>query len=210
EVRFATTLPAQDIELRLDYAADFNVGSEGIYRVKLGTDAYAISQMEAISARLAFPGFDEPRFKTPFDVVLTTRRSDAAFANTRPVHEEISADGQWKTTTFATTRPLPTYLIAFAAGPYDVVDAGDVAPNDVRAMPLPLRVIGPRGSAAELAWIAGQAPAIVTYFEQYTRQPYPFDKLDLLGLPNFAASGMENAGLIMFDDVLLRFDAGSP
>jgi aminopeptidase N len=26
---------------------------------------------ESISARYAFPGFDEPRFKTPFDVTLT-------------------------------------------------------------------------------------------------------------------------------------------
>ena len=32
---------------------------------------------------------------------------------------------------------------------------------------------------------ARQTPAIVKYYEEYTAQPYPFDKLDLLGAPDF-------------------------
>ncbi|VCX11396.1 hypothetical protein BANRA_00002 [Acinetobacter baumannii] len=30
-----------------------------------------MTQMEAISARQSFPSFDEPRFKTPFNIRLT-------------------------------------------------------------------------------------------------------------------------------------------
>src|SRR5689334_21296424 len=70
EVRFERTLPARDIDLAFEYTAPFNATLEGAYKVKVGDDAYIITQMEPISARYAFPGFDEPRFKTPFDITL--------------------------------------------------------------------------------------------------------------------------------------------
>jgi alanyl aminopeptidase len=209
EVRFGRTLLAQEIELAFAYSAPFNRQLEGLYKVKVGTDSYAITQMEPVSARFAFPGFDEPRFKTPFDIVLTVPTNEIAVANTRQLHEEVSKDAKWKTLTFATTKPLPTYLVAFAVGPWDVVDAPPIPPNDVRGNAVPLRGIGPRGSAKQLAWILGETPAIVKFYEDYTAQPYPFDKLDLLGAPDFSAGAMENAGLIVFRDALLLLDAHS-
>ncbi len=210
KIAFDTSLPAQEIQVTIDYNAAFNAKLEGLYKVKVGDDSYAITQMEAISARYAFPGFDEPRFKTPFDVTLTVPKDEAVVANTLPKHEETSADGKWKTVTYATTKPLPTYLVAFAVGPWDIVDAGPMPPNSVRKNPVPLRGIGPRGTGSQLKWILSQTPAIVKYYEEYTNIPYPFDKLDLLGAPDFSAGAMENAGLIVFRDALLRIDDHTP
>ncbi|MEO7062535.1 MAG: M1 family metallopeptidase [Dokdonella sp.] len=209
EVRFAHRVPAQDIVLAFAYNAPFNAQLEGLYKVSVGNDHYAISQMEPVSARFAFPGFDEPRFKTPFDISLTVPKDDVAIANTRQLREDASKDQKWKTLTFATTKPLPTYLVAFAVGPWDVVNAPAIPPNTVRKNAVPLRGIGPRGSAKKLAWILGETPAIVKFFEDYTAQPYPFDKLDLLGAPDFSAGAMENAGLIVFRDASLLLDAHS-
>jgi cytosol alanyl aminopeptidase len=209
-ISFGTIVPAQDVQLAIDYSAPFNAKLEGLYKVKVGDDSYAVTQMEAISARNAFPGFDEPRFKTPFDVTLTVPKDETVIANTLPKHEETSADGRWKTVSYATTRPLPTYLIAFAVGPWDVVDSAPIAANNVRKKPLPLRAIGPRGTGAELHWILAETPGIVKFFEEYTNIPYAFDKLDLLGAPDFAAGAMENAGLIVFRDALLRIDEHAP
>ena len=166
--------------------------------------------MEPISARYAFPGFDEPRFKTPFDITLTVPMDEVAVANTRQVDEKKSADGKWKTLTFATTKPLPTYLVAFAVGPWDVVDAPPIPPNSVRKNPVPLRGIAPRGKGEKLAWVLGETPAVIKFYEDYTAQPYPFDKLDLLGAPDFSAGAMENAGLIVYRDALLLLDEHSP
>jgi alanyl aminopeptidase len=209
EVSFDRTLAAQDIELAIDYSAPFNAKLQGLYKVKVGDDAYAVTQMEATSARYAFPSFDEPRFKTPFSVTLTVPKDQVAIANTRPLKEQISADAKWKTLTFAKTKPLPTYLIAVAVGPWDVLDGPTIAPNSVRKDPIPLRGIGPRGTAPQFKWILDQTPMTVQYYEDYTQQPYPFDKLDLLGAPDFGAGAMENAGLIVFRDALLRIDANS-
>src|SRR5438445_1254277 len=209
EVTFGALLPAQDVELAFDYAAPFNAKLQGLYKVKVGDDPYVTTQMEAISARYAFPGFDEPRFKTPFNIALTVPAGEVAIANTRPSSEKVSADAKWKTLTFAQTKPLPTYLIALAVGPWDVVDGPVLAANAVRKEALPLRGIGPRGTGPQLKWILEQTPATVQYYEDYTHQPYPFDKLDLLGAPDFSAGAMENAGLIVYRDALLRIDATS-
>jgi cytosol alanyl aminopeptidase len=210
KVTFDATLPAQEIGLTFDYSAAFNAKLEGLYKVKVGNDSYAVTQMESISARNAFPGFDEPRFKTPFDITLTVPKDQAVVANTLPKHEGTSSDGDWKTINYTTTKPLPTYLVAFAVGPWDVVDAPAIAPNGVRKNPLPLRAIGPRGTGPQLKWILGETPGIVKYFEEYTNIAYPFDKLDLLGAPDFNAGAMENAGLIVFRDALLRIDDHTP
>jgi alanyl aminopeptidase len=210
EVAFGATLPAQEADLAIEYSAPFNAKLQGLYKVNVGDDAYITSQMESISARYAFPGFDEPRFKTPFDITLTVPKTQVAIANTRPQKEETSKDGNWKTITYARTRPLPTYLVAIAVGPWDVVDGPTLVANSVRKQGLPLRGIGPRGTGPQLKWILEQTPAIVKFFEEYTNQPYPFDKLDLLGAPDFSAGAMENAGLIVFRDALLRIDATSP
>ena len=51
----------------------------------------------------------------------------------------------WTKHQFAQTRPLPTYLIAFAVGPYDVVDFGEIPPNSVRKTPLQLRGLTAKG-----------------------------------------------------------------
>ena len=209
ELDFGKPIAAQTLTLSLDYTAPFNAQLEGLYKVKVGDDAYAITQMEPISARYAFPGFDEPRFKVPFDVTLTVPTGQVAVANTLQTSETKSADGEWKTLTFATTKPLPTYLVAFAVGPWDVVDAPAIPANSVRSHPIPLRGIAPRGKGKNLAWVLGETPAVVRFYEEYTNQPYPFDKLDLLGAPDFSAGAMENAGLIVYRDALLLIDESS-
>ncbi|MEP6939221.1 MAG: M1 family metallopeptidase [Rudaea sp.] len=209
EVSFGVTLPAQDIDLAFDYSAAFNAKLQGLYKVHVGSDPYIVTQMESISARYAFPGFDEPRFKVPFDITLTVPKDEVAIANTRSTAEKTSADGKWKTLTFATTKPLPTYLVAMAVGPWDVVDGPPLAPSALRKDAVPLRGVGPKGTGPQFRWILEQTPATVSYFEDYTHQPYPFDKLDLLGAPDFAAGAMENAGLIVYRDALLRIDAQS-
>lgn len=209
EVRFAAPVPAQEITLDFRYEAPFNGELQGLYKVKLGNDPYAVTQMEPVSARYAFPGFDEPRFKTPFDISLTVPVADVAVTNTRQISEQKSADGRWKTLRFATTRPLPTYLVALAIGPWEVVEAKPIPANAVRKTPLPLRGLAARGNGGKLGWALQTAAEIVPFFEEYTAQPYPFDKLDLLGAPDFSAGAMENAGLIIYKDAALLIDKDS-
>jgi alanyl aminopeptidase len=195
------------VHLRITYARPYDQTLEGLYHVAVGEDHYAFTQFEALSARKAFPCFDEPRFKVPFDVTLTVPASLRAFANSREL-ETVSVEG-FTRVRFATTEALPTYLVAFAVGPFDVVEA-TIPANEVRTTPLSLRGLAPRGRGPELAFAMEHTPRIVEALERWFGIAYPFDKLDIVAVPDFAAGAMENAGLVTFRDQLLLLSSDPP
>src|SRR5207245_1625165 len=79
--------------------------------------------------------------------------------------------------------------------------------NAVRARELPLRGVAAEGRGKEMAYALAETPKIVAALEQYTGIEYPFDKLDLLAVPEKGGGAMENAGAITFGEALLLFDA---
>ncbi|MCA9622342.1 MAG: M1 family peptidase, partial [Myxococcales bacterium] len=192
-------LPAGSVELRLSFAGTLSEALVGMYRVEDGGEDYVFTQLEPSDARRVFPCFDDPIFKVPFDVSVTAPADDRVFANT----PELSAepDGERITHTFATTKPLPTYLVALAMGPLDVLEGPQT--------PVPLRLITARGKSQSgklaLATAAAQLPLLGNWFGH----PYPYAKLDLVAVPNFGPGAMENAGLVTFREELLLVDGGS-
>jgi aminopeptidase N len=198
-----TPLPAGKATLTLSYSAPFQTSGQGLYRTKAGDDWYAFTQFEAIDARRMFPGFDEPGFKTPFDITVHARGSARVIANTPVLRSTPEANG-WVRHDFQTTRPLPTYLIAFAVGPLDVVDAGAVPPNGMRSAPLPLRLVAVHGQGSRTAFAVREAPKLVQRLEQYFGIAFPYPKLDLIASP-IMGGAMENAGAIIFSERLLLF-----
>lgn len=169
--------------------------SAGIFQLKEGDRWYVYTQFEPTDARRAFPCLDEPLFKVPWQITLHVPHDLAAFANTSEESQSTEANGM-KTVRFAATKPLPSYLVAFAVGPFDTVSAGR-DPNGV-----PLRVIVPKGKANEAKFAAESIPQLLKLLENYFGMPYPYDKLDSIVMPisNFA---MENAGLITYGESLL-------
>ncbi|QJD68661.1 M1 family metallopeptidase [Xanthomonas campestris pv. badrii] len=206
---FGRTLKPQTITVDIAYSAPLNQQLQGLYQVKYQGNAYAMTQMEPISARYAFPGFDEPAFKTPFDISLTVPKDDQALANTIATSTKPAGKG-WKTVTFAPTVPLPTYLVAYAAGPWDVVDVPAMPATPQRPNATPLRGIAAKGQGPRITPALDQTPAIIAALEDYYAFGYPFDKLDLVAAPDFSAGAMENPGFVTFRDWLLLLDKDSP
>ena len=207
-VDFGTTLQPQKIKLKFDFAAPYNATLQGYYKVVFAGTAYLQTQMEPISARLAFPCFDEPGFKAPLTLSLTIPAADKAVANAAETGDKPAGAG-WKTITFAQTKPLPTYLYAWAVGPWDIVDGPTIPPNQWRSEPVPVRGIATKGNGPKMARALAMAPAIIEHEEAYYGFGYPFGKLDLAALPDFSAGAMENAGLVTFRDWLLLLDKDS-
>ena len=207
-IDFGSTLQPQQLTLTIEYTAPLNQQLQGLYKVSHAGVPYAMTQMEPISARFAFPGFDEPGFKTPYDISLTVPSDLAAVANTKQISETAAGD-KWKTVTFAQTRPLPTYLVAFAVGPWDIVNGPDIAPSEYRSDVLPLRGIAAHGEGHRMQHVLNETPTIIHTLEDYYGFGYPFGKLDLLAAPDFSAGAMENPGLVTFRDWLLLLDADS-
>jgi alanyl aminopeptidase len=201
-LRFKQPVGPGPVRLDITYTAPFAQGLRGLYRTQFEGKAYAFTQLEAISARLMFPSFDEPRFKTPFDVRLKVKKGDVAIANARLL-ERKSVDANFDEVTFATTPPLPSYLLAVAVGPFDVVDGPMLTKTALRDHDVPLRGVAAQGKGNELGHALSTTPAMVNELESYFGIAYPYDKLDLIAVPDFGSGAMENAGAITFRDTIL-------
>jgi alanyl aminopeptidase len=198
------------VSVRITYGAPFSATLRGLYRTEAAGEAYAFTQFEPIAARRAFPGFDEPRFRAPFDVTLTVRQEHQVIASTPAVQEEI-LDGGLKRVRFATTPPLPTYLLAWAVGPLEIVEAPPIPASGPRARSLAFRGAAVRGRGAELAYALERTPPLLEALESYFGSEYPFAKLDVIAVPDFGAGAMENVGAITFRESLLLIDEdGAP
>lgn len=97
-----------NVKLVIVYDAPFNRSLGGLYRVDVDGLSYAYTQFEPIDARRMFPGFDEPRFKTPYDIILTVEKPHAAISNALE-RETVDLGNGLKQVRFETTKPLPTY-----------------------------------------------------------------------------------------------------
>ena len=167
--------------------------SEGIFQSNRNEDNYIFTQFEAISARRAFPCFDQPNFKIPWRLTLHVPQTDSAVANTKILRESSDVAGM-KAVEFTETKPLPSYLVAFGVGPFEYVDAGTTGVSHV-----PVRIVVPKGDAERAKYAAAITAEIITREEKYFSIPYPYDKADQLAIPLSFGGAMENPGLVTYD-----------
>ncbi|HEY5944145.1 MAG TPA: M1 family aminopeptidase, partial [Kofleriaceae bacterium] len=169
-----------------------------------GADRYVYTQFEPDYARRVFPCFDEPDRKVPWQLTLDVPEALVAASNTPIESETHVAALEWTAThsrrsattvRFAQTPPLPSYLIAFAVGPFDVVDAGHSNSG------IPIRLLTLRGKGPEVAAAARSIPALLDKIESWLGVPFPYAKLDVVEVQVTAEwwGAMENAGLITFN-----------
>ncbi|HEY1956576.1 MAG TPA: M1 family metallopeptidase [Polyangiaceae bacterium] len=189
-------VPSGHATVTIEWEAPFGKELAGLYVAKDAGDTYAFTQFEAADARRAFPCFDEPGYKTPFDVTLTVPSGMLALSN----GPEAARDDKSGATTFTfkTTAPIPTYLVAFAVGNFDLVEGQKSNP--------PIRFVTTHGRGAFAKTALHDAEGIVPLLAKYFGIAYPYDKLDLVAVPDFGAGGMENAGIITFRDDAVLLD----
>jgi len=198
-LRFPRPLPAGPVTLLLEFqGTQFTREDTGIFRQQSGGDWYVFTQFEETQARRAFPCVDEPAAKIPWEVTLRVPAGLTAVSNT-PVAAETPAAEGLKEVRFRQTRPLPSYLVAFAVGPFEMKEARAAGKKRV-----PVRIIAPRGRAGEAGWAAKVTPQIVEGLEDYFGIAYPYEKLDVLAIPFTVQFGaMENVGLVTFREELV-------
>ena len=190
---FEPALPAGRHRLTLAFEAEQARNStRGIFALQDRGAWYAMTQFESLSARRAFPCFDEPGFKVPWQLTLRVPRDLVALANTPVVGQSDLGNGL-KAVRFAETRPLPSYLVAFAVGPWESVGVGSIG-----MQPTPLRIVTPRGRAGETAFVAKAYPQLFEHLERWFIMAHPYPKLDHVAIPLTVGFAMENVGLITY------------
>jgi alanyl aminopeptidase len=161
-----SAIPAGPAQLRIRYHGDFNkIGGDGLFKERDAGTWYVYTQFESIDARKAFPCFDEPSFKTPWQLTVHVNASDTAVSNTRVQSETPEPDGR-KKVVFAETKPVPSYLVALGVGPFEFVDAGNTGKNHTA-----LRIVTPKGKAAQAKYAAEVTGPLLAELEDYGGVP---------------------------------------
>jgi puromycin-sensitive aminopeptidase len=194
-------IPAGAATITIHYTGVLNDELRGFY-LSHGTNRnYAVSQMEPTDARRAFPSFDEPAMKATFAISATIDAGDTAISNGRVISDTPGPGAGKHTMTFTTSPKMSTYLVALAVGDWACVSGG--------ADGIPIRICSRPDRKDQLGFALQAAEFTMKYYNRYFSIKYPFEKLDILAVPDFAAGAMENTGAIFSREELVMVDERS-
>ena len=206
-VRTAAPIAEGPATMWISFAGILNDKLRGFYRSTYNDadgaeHVIATTQMQSTDCRRAFPCWDEPEFKAVFGITLDIADGLDAISN-GPEIERVTTDenddARRTVIRFADTMIMSTYLVAFIVGQLEMT-----APTDVNGSPM--RVVHVPGKSHLTDFGMDVGVFCLKWFEEYYGIPYPSDKVDLAGLPDFAAGAMENLGCITFRESLLLVD----
>ena len=190
-------LSAGPASVHITYTGHLNDKLRGLYLSAYNGRKYAVTQMEATDARVAFPSFDEPAYKATFDITAIVDQGDTAISNNEVI-SDTPGPGAQHTIKFATSPKMSSYLVALVVGDwkceYDSVDG------------IKLGVCTVPGKENLTSFPLEATKAILHYYNDYYGIKYPLTKLDQIAVPDFQAGAMENWGAIIYRESALLID----
>ena len=183
--------------IHIVYTGKLNDKLRGLYRSEANNRKYAVTQFEAIDARVAFPSFDEPAFKATFDIAAVVDKDDTAISNGKIVSDEPGPAGK-HTIKFSTTPKMSSYLVALTVGDWKCISGEQDG--------IALRVCSVPGKEQQGKFAMEATKAILHYYDRYFSIKYPYGKLDQIAAPDFEAGAMENTGAIIYRESALLID----
>ncbi|HIE65006.1 MAG: M1 family metallopeptidase [Nitrospira sp.] len=193
-------VPAGTARLFISFSGRLNRQMRGLYEAHAEGETYAFTQCEATDARRIFPCFDEPAMKARFRLSVCVPSNLTALSN-MPVIEEkqdkIQSEGM-KELVFDETPVMSTYLLALAVAKLEKEEI-KIAGTLVAIWTLP-------GELHLGKFALEVTSSVLPLLNDYFDLPYPYPKLDLVCVPDFAMGAMENWGAIFFRDSCLLLD----
>lgn len=201
-------LPAKMLKLDenvvvIDFKAPVAPAGKAITRFEDKDDGseYIYTLFVPMDAEMAFPCFDQPDLKARFKLNIIAPQDWAVISNTDghiTTREDAGGTGQHEIE-FAETKPISTYLFAFAAGPFQKV-------HDTPGLPgLYVRKSKLQKAEVEAAAVQQITADGIKYLSDYFAQPFPFPKYDMVMIPGFAYGGMEHAGATFLREESILF-----
>jgi aminopeptidase N len=199
------TLPASALHIgenvvSMDFTAPVALAGKAITRFEDKDDnsEYLYTLFVPMDADMAFPCFDQPDLKGRFRLELIAPAYWTVISNTAAESDLRIGPGQ-RHTLFSETRPISTYLFAFAAGPFRKIHETPGLPGLFVRQSKFKRA---EGEAQEVQQITAQG---INHLAQFFAQPFPFPKYDMVMLPGFAYGGMEHAGATFLREESILF-----
>lgn len=178
---------------------EFTAGNLSLNR----NEDYLYTLLVPDRSRTVFPVFDQPDLKATFQLSLTVPSHWHAVAN-GPLMDTL-VTGNRKTFRFATSDLVSTYLFAFVAGEFDLVQ------QQVNGSPMSFyhRETDSTKIKMSLGPIFQIHEDALNFMKEYTAIPYPYQKLDIIAIPDFQYNGMEHTGAIDYKASSLFLDSAA-
>jgi len=179
--------------LVIGYAAtgigtDKSVGLD--FRLESETNPQVVNSLNwPNGARYWFPSFDHPGDWASHETIITTTISNRVVANGSLVSDTVDTDSGLRTVHWRQTRQQPTYLYAFAAGPYSVLEDshGD----------LPLHYWVYPGDETVAADAFARTPEIIAYYENLYGIEFPWEKYDQIIVPGMGGGAESTSATLL-------------
>nr|AEV66511.1 aminopeptidase N 3 [Aphis glycines] len=201
EIQLKKPLPAdRKWLLIINYEGKIREDMTGLYKSSYTEDGetkwLVVTQFEPTYARRAFPCYDEPKYKVPFNISVVVPKDMIALSNMPIFKTESGPDNN--TVYFNETPVMPTYLTAIYVGEF-VADKNESI----------ITVYTHEEMIGQTEYIAKEAPKHLKVLEQYTKIDYMLPKMDLLAIPDFSVGAMENWGINTYRESLLLVPSDS-
>ncbi len=179
-----------------------------VYRDPADGREYWYTLVVPADAHRLYPCFDQPDLRAVFWFELDLPDEWTAVANTARIEvDERPRDAVGTIWRFAPTKPLPTYLAAFACGPFASIEAPQPqAPGITSTEPMRFLLRSSQLVHADRDTLVKLHHDGLRWLADAFDVPYPFGKLDVVLLPGFPYGGMEHAGAIFYREQALVFD----
>ncbi|WUR03657.1 endoplasmic reticulum aminopeptidase 1 [Vairimorpha necatrix] len=180
-------------KLTFNFHGKYSDEMDGIYKSSYNGKPLYSTQFEPTSARKAFPCFDQPDMKATFSITIKAPENHTVLSNSSLDKKEGNSY------LFNYTKPMSTYLVAFVVGQLEYIQAST-------STNIPIAVYADKSDIKNGKLALDVAKFTLDFFQDYFQINYPFPKLDLVAIPEFAMGAMENWGLVTFRKTSLLFN----
>lgn len=208
-VRTSDMFGPANVTLSLDFSGNLTRSIVGFYRSvytnkDTGKKRYiATTKFQPTFARRAFPCYDEPSFKSTFEVSLVKPSNDDYIALSNMPVQNVTEDQPslgLSTVSFVKSVPMVTYLACFIVCDFSYIehttDRGVV-----------FKVYAPSDRLEAMSYAGDVGANITDYFENYFNVTYPLPKQDMIAIPDFVSGAMEHWGLITYRETNLQYNS---
>ncbi|MCI0523586.1 MAG: M1 family aminopeptidase, partial [Bacteroidales bacterium] len=143
-------------------------------------------------ASTAFPCIDQPDIKARYNLTLDIPLNYRAMSNSPAISSDTT--GNRVRIRFSETKPISTYLFAFAAGKFDLIEK-EIDGVRMEMLHRETRRGYIENNADEIFRLHLSS---IRWLERYSDIIYPFDKFGFVLIPSFQYSGMEHPGSIFY------------